>query len=180
MLADYKENKPTIDADRVILQPMVIEHAEDLKEWLGLDEIYTYWGRKVTSGEKNPETMFKKRKPTFDFRWSVILKENNKVIGEVQIFDIENCRMGDVAYRFNPKYWNQGLATESLQAVIQFIFTKTEIKRLNANADVRNIASNRVLEKCGFVKEGMIRQGKMVSTYCDYYIYGLLEEDVKG
>ena len=43
--------------------------------------------------------------------------------------------------------------------------------------DVRNIASNRVMEKCGLIKEGTIRQGKMVSVYCDYNIYGLLRED---
>ena len=47
----------------------------------------------------------------------------------------------------------------------------------NGRADVRNIASNKVLEKCGFIKEGTIRQGKMVSVYCDYHIYGMLRED---
>lgn len=185
MLKDYRENKPTIEADRVILKPMTAEDVSDLKEWFGLDEVYTYWGRKATPGEKNPEGMFVekrpwvKRKPSLDFRWSVVLKENHKVIGELQVFDIQNCRMGDIAYRFNPEYWNRGFATESLSAVIDFIFTKTEIKRLNASADIRNIASNRVLEKCGFIKEGTIRQGKMLSTYCDYNIYGLLDEDVK-
>ena len=35
------------------------------------------------------------------------------------------------------------------------------------------------MEKCGFIKEGTIRQGKMVSVYCDYNIYGLLREDYK-
>ena len=50
-------------------------------------------------------------------------------------------------------------------------------ERLNGNADVRNIASNKVLERCGFIKEGTIRQGKMVSVYCDYNIYGMLRED---
>ena len=48
MLKDYKESKLTIETDRVVLKPMVVEHATDLKEWLGLDEIYTYWGRKAT------------------------------------------------------------------------------------------------------------------------------------
>ena len=37
--------------------------------------------------------------------------------------------------------------------------------------DVRNVASCRILEKCGYTKEGHIRQGKMVNTWCDYYIY---------
>lgn len=32
-------------------------------------------------------------------------------------------------------------------------------------------------EKCGFIKEGTIRQGKMLSVYCDYNIYGMLRED---
>ena len=48
------------------------------------------------------------------------------------------------------------------------------------SVDVRNIASNRVMEKCGLTKEGTIRQGKMVSVYCDYNIYGLLREDYKS
>jgi len=43
--------------------------------------------------------------------------------------------------------------------------------------DVRNVASNRVMEKCGFIKEGTVRQGKMVSVYCDYNIYGMLRKD---
>ena len=47
------------------------------------------------------------------------------------------------------------------------------IIRTLSEADVRNIASNKVLERCGFVKEGTIRQGKMVSVYCDYNIYGI-------
>ena len=52
------------------------------------------------------------------------------------------------------------------------------MKRLNANADVRNVASNRVLEKCGFTKEGTIRQGKMVSSWCDYHLYAILKSDI--
>lgn len=43
--------------------------------------------------------------------------------------------------------------------------------------DVRNVASQRILEKCGFTREGLIRQGKMVNTWCDYYVYGILDTD---
>jgi len=85
--------------------------------------------------------------------------------------------MGDIAYRINPDLWNMGLATESLKEVVRFVFEQTEIDRLNGGADMRNLASNRVMEKCGFVKEGTVRRGKMVSVYCDYNTYGMLRED---
>lgn len=62
----------------------------------------------------------------------------------------------------NPGYWNLGFTTEALKEVIKFVFEKTEMDRLNGRADIRNIASNRVMEKCGFLKEGTIRKGKMV------------------
>ena len=148
------------------------------------NQIYTYWGRKANRNEKNPELMFAPdprpwviRKPSPDFDWGIVLKETNKVVGMIAIFDIQNSRMGDIGYRVNPEYWNMGITTEALKEVIRFIFENTELDRLNGRVDVRNIASNRVMEKCGLIKEGTIRQGKMVSVYCDYNIYGLLRED---
>ena len=68
---------------------------------------------------------------------------------------------------------------ETDRLIIRVLNENDEIERLNGNADVRNIASNKVLERCGFIKEGTIRQGKMVSVYCDYNIYGMLREDYK-
>ncbi|BCN30942.1 GNAT family N-acetyltransferase [Anaeromicropila herbilytica] len=183
MLKDYEIDKPVLETNRLILREMCEDDVGDLSEWLGLDEVYTYWGRKASKGEMNPELFFIDarpwvvRKPKLDFKWVVVLKENNKVVGMVEIFDIQNYRMGDVAYRFHPDYWKRGLATEALKRVIEFIFKDTELDRLNARADVRNIGSNHVLQKCGFVKEGLIRHGKMVSIYCDYNIYGFLSED---
>lgn len=35
-----------------------------------------------------------------------------------------------------------------------------------------------MLEKFGYRREGMVRQGKMVNTWCDYYIYGILSTDI--
>ena len=199
MLKDYLENKPIIETPRLLLRPLTADDVPDLRRWLARDEIYTYWGRPVSKGEREPETMFVdprpwvKRKPSPDFKWGMVLKATpsvsltadsslkreplGRVIGDISVFDIENSRMGSVGYRLDPDLWGNGYATEALQAVVRFIFTCTELDRLQATADVRNTASNRVLAKCGFVLEGTIRRGKMVSTYCDYNIWGMLRED---
>ena len=183
MLKDYLEVKPILETPRLILRPLTPDDVPDLRRWLARDEIYTYWGRPASKGEREPETMFVdprpwvKRKPSPDFKWGMVSKDTNTVIGDISVFDIENSRMGSVGYRLDPELWGRGYATEALRAAVNFIFTHTELDRLQATADVRNTASNRVLEKCGFLREGTIRHGKMVSTYCDYHIWGMLRED---
>lgn len=44
MLKDYEINKPVLETDRLIIRPLTEADVPDLKEWLGRDEIYTYWG----------------------------------------------------------------------------------------------------------------------------------------
>ena len=75
MLKDYEIDKPVLETDRLIIRFLNEADVPDLKEWLGRDEIYTYWGRKASKGEKNPELLFVdarpwvKRKPSLDFDW---------------------------------------------------------------------------------------------------------------
>ncbi len=182
-IKDYLINKPVLETDRLILRPLTVEDAEDLQEWLPDPDLYTYWGRPAHKKELNPKEMFVdprphiKRKPSADFEWGIVLKSTAKVIGEVSIFEIENSRMAKVAYRLSKSYWRNGLTTEALKAAVEFCFTNTEIQRLWTDVDARNTASGRVLEKCGFTREGLIRQGKFNLTYCDYYLYGMLKED---
>ena len=51
--------------------------------------------------------------------------------------------------------------------------------RQDLTAECQQVFPLRMLEKCGYKREGLIRQGKMVNTWCDYYIYGILPDDVK-
>ena len=175
---------PTLETERLLLRELVPEDAGDLSKWLGSDEIYTYWGRKASKGEKEPALLFEdprpsiKRKPSHDLTWGIVLRETNKVIGILEIFDVENDRAGMVGYRISPAYWGRGLCTEALRRAVEFIFSETQLDRLQGNADVRNTASNRVLQKCGFKHEGSIRHGKMVSCYCDYNIWGFIRDDL--
>ena len=104
-------------------------------------------------------------------------KVNDKVIGDLWVYLIENDRMASVAIRLAAAYQGKGYGTESLLAMTEFCFEHTELKRLWAEVDIRNTSSWKMLEKCGYVREGLIRQGKMVNTWCDYYIYAKLKEE---
>ncbi len=175
---------PRLETERLILRQLLPGDAEDLGKWLGRDEIYTYWGRPASKGEKNPELLFVdprpnvKRKPSNDFMWGIELKKTHKVIGMIEVFDVENNRFGMVGYRIDPQLWNEGICTEAMRRVVNFIFTETDMDRLQGNANVKNTGSNRVLEKSGFQLEGTIRHGKMASEYCDYNIWGIIRDDM--
>ena len=174
---------PELETERLFLRKLTPTDADDLREWLGLDSVYKYWGRPASKGEKNPELLFidprpnVKRKPSHDFIWGIENKEDNRVIGIIEVFDVENDRLGNIGYRVNPDFWSKGICTEALKRVVDFIFSGTTLDRLHAEADIENIASNTVLKKCGFTHEGCIRNGKMVSKYCTYNIYGYIRDD---
>lgn len=178
-LADYVYNKPTIETARMIIRPMTIADISDLKEWMSDQSIYTYWGKAPSKAEKNPELLFEKEnKPSKSFHLGIAVKEFNKVIGDLWVYLIENNRMASVAIRISRNYQGKGYGTEALSAMVRFCFNNTELKRLWAEVDIHNIASQRILEKSSFTREGLIRQGKMVNTWCDYYIYGILDSDL--
>nr|MCR5372534.1 GNAT family N-acetyltransferase [Solobacterium sp.] len=106
-------------------------------------------------------------------------KDSNEVIGDLWVYLIENDRMAQVAIRLSKEKQGKGYGTEALSAMTRFCFENTELQRLWTQVDVRNTDSVKMLEKCGYSKEGLIRQGKMVNTWCDYYIYGILASDIQ-
>lgn len=177
-LKDYIETKPVIETERLRLRPMVVSDIPSLKEWMGDPSLYPYWGMRPGKTDKQPELLFAKAEtPTKTFHLGIEERSCGKVIGELWIRGIENDRMATVSIRLAALVHNKGYGTEALLAMTKFCFAHTELKRLQAEIDVRNLPSQRIFEKCGYQREGRIRQGKMVSSWCDYYIYGILASD---
>lgn len=176
-LKDYLIEKPVLTTKHLTLRNMTPNDIPDLS-WMADKSIYTYWGKNPGKTDKNPELLFsREEKSTKSFHWGIALSSTNHIIGESWVYLIENDRMAKVALRIGKEYQQKGYATEALKEMVRFCFTETELQRLWSDVDVRNTGSFRAMEKCGFTREGMVRQGKMVSTWCDYYLYGILKED---
>ena len=177
-LADYVHKKPVIDTPRLRLRPMTVDDVPDLREWMPNRALYTYWGKGPGKTDKDPALLFERlEKPTKSFHLGIKERKSCKIVGELWVYLIVGDRMATVAIRLAPTCQGRGLGTEALAAMTRFCFEHTELKRLVAEVDVRNLASRRMLEKCGYTREGLIRQGKMVSTWCDYCIYAMLSTD---
>lgn len=72
----------------------------------------------------------------------------------------------DIGYRFIPKYWGKGYATESSIATLQYGFETMNYDTIYGAADIENIGSNKVLQKIGlqFVNEFLFEE-----TRCNWY-----------
>ena len=177
-LQDYMDKKPVLETGQLILRPLQVSDVADLKEWMGAPSLYQYWGKRPGKGDLNPELLFqKKEKPTKSFHWGIVHKKDDKVVGEMWVYLIEKDRMAKVAFRLSPAYQGKGLMAEALAKVVVFCFEETQLQRLWSDVHIQNIASYKTLEKAGFRREGHIHEGKMVNTWCDYYLYGMTKAD---
>jgi len=89
----------------------------------------------------------------------IVRHTDNKVIGTALLFryDEGSARI-ELGYVIGRTYWRQGYAGEALKALCDYAFRKLGIRRIEAEADPDNIASNMVLISLGFKKEGLLRK----------------------
>ncbi|WP_242266743.1 GNAT family N-acetyltransferase [Bacillus cereus group sp. BfR-BA-01518] len=57
----------------------------------------------------------------------------------------------EIMYAVSSEYHNNGYATKATKGLINYLFEKTNVDLLNAIALINNVASNKVIEKCGFI-----------------------------
>ena len=86
-----------------------------------------------------------------------------------------------IGYTIARPWWNRGLATEAVLALVDYAFASFPLHRITASADPRNAASCRVLEKAGFVKEGHFRQSEWFKgAWVDDMLYARLRDEAAG
>jgi [ribosomal protein S5]-alanine N-acetyltransferase len=108
-------------------------------------------------------------------------KANGRVVGTLLLFkaDAGSARC-EIGYVLGREHWGRGLMFEALQAACDTAFTSAGLRRLEAEVQPDNTASNAVLQRLGFVREGTLRQrwvGK--GRAYDTHVWGLLASDAR-
>jgi len=105
----------------------------------------------------------------------ISLKEKDEPFGMID-FHTRGSTVG-LGYVIAHSHQGKGYATEATCAIIHWAFQQSTIYRVNASTDVENIASQRVLEKAGMVREGLLRKyivhPNISAIPRDSYIYAI-------
>jgi ribosomal-protein-alanine N-acetyltransferase len=101
------------------------------------------------------------------------------VIGGINLRFHFDHGVGEMGYSMARSYWRRGLTTEAARAVMEAAFEAyVSLHRIRAMADARNIGSLRVMEKLGMVREGVLRQNRLVrGAYIDEVWCGVLRAE---
>ena len=93
----------------------------------------------------------------------------------------EERHTGEIGYWVAEEYWGRGIATDAVRAVTAHAFQNHDLERLQAHVFLDNVASARVLEKCGYSKEGVIRMSALKGErVINQILYAVLRSEVLG
>ncbi len=144
----------TVRSDRLILEPQLAAHAEEMFHVLGDPAIYEHEGEPPASLEWLRERYRKlESRASADGReqwlnWVVRLPDG-KLIGYVQATVAPSGR-ADIAYVMESAQWGKGLASEAVRAMTRELAARHGARRLSAVLKRENLRSLRLLERLGF------------------------------
>jgi ribosomal-protein-alanine N-acetyltransferase len=92
-------------------------------------------------------------------QWGISLLDADALIGMCGVYAWDTqSRHVDIGYHVLPTEWGKGYATEAARAMVHYCFHSLDVHRIQADITEGNIASERVLLKCGFTVEGVWRE----------------------
>ena len=107
------------------------------------------------------------------------IEQEGALIGTVTLHDLNlSGGRAELGYMLSRPHWGQGLAREAVGLAIDHAFGALGLRRLEADIDPRNSASQKLLERLGFVREGYLRERwKVGDEITDTALYGLLARE---
>lgn len=139
------------------------------------DEYYTVQGQKVLLGMDKKDA-----DRCVEFRFWLFEKGSKDVIGTVSISSIAfgSVKSCYLSYKIDTDMQGQGFATEAVKEVINFAFTVLELHRIESYVMPKNEKSIRIMEKTGFMPEGISKRCLEVNgTWEDHIRFSLLNEE---
>ena len=176
---------PVIETERLLLTwPSVEQVDQYYNDIIGTDmfetiqwegpsgphELHDYWNMNF---KQDPKDL------SLDLNIAVIKKDSNEYVGGASLRPVHaDPSFIDLGYAFAPKFHGQGFATETVKALVNEAFSFRKAERVFAHVFSDNSASERVVEKAGFLFEGTLRRSIFKrGRWLDYRMLAITRPD---
>ena len=181
--ADFMIYMPELRTPRLLLRKLTMRDAQDIYRYSRDPEVarHVLWDPHTSLGDSRAylRCMLRRYHAHEPASWGIVLRDTGRVIGTIGFMWVQHENAAaEVGYSLAREYWNQGLMTEALTAVIRYGFDHMGLNRIEAQHETNNPASGAVMRKCRMQKEGTLRsrlynKGK----YVDVDLYAILKRD---
>ncbi len=146
-------------------------------------QVMRYWSypawTELAQAEQKVADIQRQRREQEILVWAIADAASDHLIGTSAVFALDRAQgRAEIGYSLHPHRQRRGLASEALRLILSYLFDDLQLRRVEADADPRNLASCGLLDKLGFVREGLLRERWHVNgEICDTAFFGLLRRD---
>jgi ribosomal-protein-serine acetyltransferase len=164
--------------DAVLLHEAIAETLPELVPWLP-------WAR-IDHGPAETRRYLRAARSAWSrqsaFEFVIELRDSERIAGITSLHRIDWLRASaGLGYWVRRTEWDRGVATEAANAALTHAINGLRLHRIEALVALENKASQRVVEKLGFTREGIARQAEYVDgRYLDHIQYSFLRSDLEG
>ena len=148
---------PSIPTKRLLLRTFTFEDVRDVVEYANDPEWSKFLSLPIPYTLKDAEEFIARNVLRSKEEYSFAIDFNGKVIGGIGLRIEPNLSVASLHYSIARSHWNRGFMTEAATAVLDRGFEVFGLAKIYSWADVKNIASWRVMEKIGMTREGTLR-----------------------
>jgi [ribosomal protein S5]-alanine N-acetyltransferase len=174
---------PILRTDRLILRQVTKEDASSLLKYLSNKDVMKHIGLEPFKSIDDAldeiswyQSIFEKKT---GIRWGITLKDQGGVIGSCGFLNLVSKHYrSEVGIELSKEHWGKGIASEALEAVIKYGFEQMNLQRIEALIEPPNLPSQKLVQRQGFIREGLLRSYEFtVGKFDDLYMYSLLKQD---
>jgi ribosomal-protein-alanine N-acetyltransferase len=171
---------PNLETERLYLRRVVYEDVDEVFALRSNNEVMKYIPRPLVQTTEEALAHIAMIDEKIDsnegINWAITLKGNPKLIGIIGHYRIkpEHFR-SEIGYMLLPEYHGRGIISEAIKETLNYGFKKMKLHSVEAIIDPENLASERVLQKSGFLKEAHLKENEYYDgRFLDTIIYSIL------
>lgn len=172
---------PVLETERLKLREVTKSDAADIFACFSSDDVTRYYGQEtlnnIEQAEKFVDFFLKNYNEKRGIRWGIERKDTKGLIGTIGYNAWSpSHKRAEIGYEIHPEHWRKGYTSEAVTKVISYGFDRMDLTRIGAVVFIDNDASNKLLTKIGFQKEGVLRDYMYQNGIAhDTYVYSLLK-----
>ncbi|KAL8481694.1 hypothetical protein ACS0TY_028002 [Phlomoides rotata] len=164
----------------VTLRPLKITDVNAAVKWYTDEKMSRFCTWDTFTTEEDAITYFLQN--DYNHPWCKAICVSGRAVGLISVDPFhgdDRCR-AELGYEVSSEYWGRGVATQAVKLAAAAVFAEWDhLERLEAAVDVENPASQRVVEKAGFMKEGVLRKYYLLKGKPrDAVMFSLLRSDI--